>query len=229
MIARFALSLLPWRASLFGRYEGRRSDQAAEALWRGEKEMSVTWCRISRVIDSILTWWHGIPVQWGPVAGYVSLIILMVTGVRKMILRRRVVALGPGKELREALVRARTRLNDIKASPRRSSWFLKDERNETGQTVLDFAGQVHDKKLRKSVTEVANAWESAFTVAPPERPAYSGVMKDGASTAAPQQAADAAEDNERFQRQADAVKRGLESLNLALGRLDTLEKRVRGR
>ncbi|MEV1199132.1 hypothetical protein [Microbispora rosea] len=181
------------------------------------------------MIDSILTWWHGVPVQWGPVAGYVSLIIIIVTTVRKAILRRRVVALGPGKELREALVKARTRLNDINTSPRRSSWFLKDERNETGRTVRDFVGQVHDKKLRKFVTEVADAWEKAFAEAPPERPAYSGVLKDGVSTAAPQQAADNAEDMERFQRQADAVKLGLESLNLALGRLDTLEKRIRGR
>jgi hypothetical protein len=164
------------------------------------------------------------------VAGYLSLFILMINGIRKWFIRRRIVAIGPVKDVREALVKTRTRLNDIKADPRRSPWFLKEERNETDAAISDLVGQVHDAKLSRYLREVADAWKGAFASAPPPRGGDYGVTVPGpVDPIALRQAAEASEDAECFQRQADAVKFGLKSLGLALARLDALEKKTRGR
>lgn len=82
-------------------------------------------------------------------------------------MRRHKLALGAADdELREALITARTRFEDIVTEGRRAAWFSAEERRETGRRIQDLAGRRADQVLRDELARVVKAWDDAVVVAP---------------------------------------------------------------
>ncbi|MFI5880194.1 hypothetical protein [Streptomyces sp. NPDC051554] len=148
-------------------------------------------------------------------------------GIRKWRDHRNKLALGPAdNELRQALAAARSRFEDVIAQGRRADWFRTDERRETGRTVEDLVGRRTDQILRNELTEVANAWKQTAANAPrPSRPQIRSMNH----VTTPQERAESEHVRERFGKETEEARKGLEHIKAALTRLDELERKTHGR
>ncbi|MGX1763339.1 hypothetical protein ACWIG5_41695, partial [Streptomyces lydicus] len=77
--------------------------------------------------------------------------------------RRHMVALGPdGMAVREALTTARSLFGEIiDERGCDASWFLAEERRDTGQRLKDLSQRRDDPELRQAMVRVAQAWGDA--------------------------------------------------------------------
>ncbi|MFJ6895652.1 hypothetical protein [Streptomyces hokutonensis] len=148
-------------------------------------------------------------------------------GIRKWRDRTAKLALGAAAdELREALITARTRFEDIVAAGRRADWFTAEERRETGRTIEDLIGRRTDQTLREHLTEVAQAWDQAFAHAPG---AAGPMFRWSDHVTTPQEREESARVQTQFGKEADVARTGLQHIKAALTRLDELERKTHGR
>jgi hypothetical protein len=135
-------------------------------------------------------------------------------------LRRR--AMGPAKELREALVGSRTTFNEIGSmGGRDKSYFLDREKKMTGQNLLDLVNQLEDVELTSYLDQAGKAWDQAAALAPPKR--GGGLVN---LSAPPSDALRKAEEARAglYAEQTDRADEGIKACNDALGRLNALER-----
>jgi hypothetical protein len=136
-------------------------------------------------------------------------------------------ALGAAPDdLREALITARTRFEDVVAQGRRADWFMAEERRETGRKVEDLIGRRTDQTLRQHLTQVAQAWDQAFAHAPG---AAGPMVRWSNHVPTPQEREESGRVQMRFGKASDVARTGLEHIKAALTRLDEPERRAHGR
>ncbi|TMR88118.1 hypothetical protein [Nonomuraea basaltis] len=190
------------------------------------------------LLEDLASWWNGLDwsqAQWGPIPAWLGLLFTfitlttgLVTWVAKRRTRRLRRAMGPADDLRDALKTIRRLFQDIAAEPRRSPWFIDEQRREAGQRLRDEAERLDDAKLQKHVRSAADAWDAAFAAAPPsEGPfiAYAGSDTIISARSDQQRAAD----GPRFAMQSEQAHAGLSAVGAALERLNRLERKVVGR
>lgn len=159
--------------------------------------------------------------------GWLAFIVTVVTGGRKIWLRRHAVALGADDDkLREALESARTYFEDIVHEGQRAPWFTDEKRRETARKIRDLAERRSDETLRTELTRVADAWDEAFALAPGAAGPW--FLREGQDET-PQQRAESARVQEQFGKESDVARRALKHVAVALARLNKLERRTIGR
>ncbi|MEV6542302.1 hypothetical protein [Streptomyces sp. NPDC051665] len=148
-------------------------------------------------------------------------------GIRRVFDRRARLALGAAPDdVREALITARTRFEDIVTEGRRANWFTAEERRETARAIRDLMGRGTDQTLREHLTRVVDAWDEAFALAP----GAAGPMAQwGLQPISPQEREESARVQTQFGKEADVSRTALEDIASALTRLDELEQRTHGR
>ncbi len=81
--------------------------------------------------------------------------------------RRR--AIGPSKDIREMVGRARTLFIEvISLGGKDRSYFLAEDRKILGKEIRDLIGQVNDDELRDLFVQIADAWDFTAANSPPE-------------------------------------------------------------
>lgn len=87
------------------------------------------------------------------------------TNKRREDLRRR--AMGPSKDVRETVGRARTLFIEvISLGGKDRSYFLAEDRKIIGREIRDLIGQVDDDELRDLFVQIATAWDYAAANSP---------------------------------------------------------------
>lgn len=168
-------------------------------------------------------WWD----DWPKLAGWAAFAVTIIAAGWRSWVRRRKVALGAADgDLREALVIARTRFEDITTpGGQRADWFTAEERRETDRRIEDLTERRSDPALRAALEGVVGAWRSSFGEAPPWRN-RSGYL-DHQPT--PQEREQQQADQQRFARQIEFAHAGLDHVKTALARLNELERKTLGR
>jgi hypothetical protein len=128
--------------------------------------------------------------------------------------------------VRTQLTAMRTLFTDITAEGRRTDWFLDSQRQESGRQLRDLVERLGDHKLKRSMTEVADAWDKAFALAPATR---GPMVRWTDDVITPQERARSAADQKRFGEQSEVAHEALEQVKSALSRLNALERRTTGR
>ncbi|MFF0243538.1 hypothetical protein [Streptosporangium sandarakinum] len=164
-------------------------------------------------------------LQWGQVPGYLAFTVVCWQGIRKWWNRRRVVALGPQKEVREALAAAKVLFADITTEPKRTDWFKSQERRYTAEQLRDVADQVGDRSIREHLLAAAQSWEAAAASAPEDMPYVT--FLDAPPTAL--ELAREAEDKALYEVQVNHARVGVEVVREAIRRMNDIERKTRGR
>jgi hypothetical protein len=135
--------------------------------------------------------------------------------------RNRHRVLGNADEARSAIGAARRRFEEVIAhGGETSSYFTRDENNQTGQLLKDAADRTDDASLGTLLIEAAEAWDNAWGHAPPPRGAR--VIVGGERT--PGQRKIDAERAEGTNREVECGRRGLEKCEQAMARLNELDR-----
>jgi hypothetical protein len=170
------------------------------------------------------SWWGDWP-KFLP--GWLAFMATLGTLLYKAWTRRYVVALGPdGMAVREALTTARSLFGEIiDERGCDASWFLAEERRDTGQRLKDLSQRRDDPELRQAMVSVAQAWGDASGSAPPSRVmmAYADMPETPQEQRRRQRYAAARA------RQVDVAREGIERVETALKRLNKLERKIFGR
>ncbi|WP_432019162.1 hypothetical protein [Streptomyces sp. 1222.5] len=181
---------------------------------------------LAAAIAATQTHWWDDWLKFTP--GWLVFVWTLGTGVRKAWVRHHKAALGADdKELRAALEAARMRFEDIIAEGRRAPWFVEDERRETGRKIRDLAGRPRDKTLRTELTQVADAWDKVFALAPGRGDFRELYMPHG--NLSPQEQQERVRVQEQFGKQADVARGALDHIRAALNCLNELERKTLGR
>ncbi|WP_182880471.1 hypothetical protein [Microbispora sp. H10949] len=190
------------------------------------------------VFGGLIAWWNTIDwskAEWGPVPAWLGLTLTLITVFGSLIawwwrrkVRRVRRAMGPAQDLRAALHTTRLALQDIVVEPRRSPWFIDEDRRETAQTLRDLAGRLDDRKLRAQLTKASGAWDAAFASAP-GADGFWAMYEGDAEPVTPRTAVDRAQDGPRFEKQGEHARAGLDAVEDALTRLNQLERKTVGR
>ncbi|MGW5136195.1 hypothetical protein [Streptomyces sp. NPDC004135] len=170
------------------------------------------------------SWWHDWP-KFLP--GWLAFLATIGTVLYKAWTRRHVVALGPDDvAVREALTTARRLFEEIiDERGVDATWFLAEERRDTGQRLRDLSQRRDDPELRGAMTGVAQAWSDSSASAPPSRVlmAYADVSESPQERRRRQKYAQARA------RQVNYAREGIEGVETALRRLNKLERKIFGR
>ncbi|TGB03200.1 hypothetical protein [Streptomyces sp. MZ04] len=159
--------------------------------------------------------------------GWLAFLATAGTWIYKAWVRRHHVALGADPvALRAAVEAARTHFEDItSAGGKRADWFQDEERRDTDRTIEDLRERLSDERLRTGLTGVIAAWRVAFGHAPPRR-ILGGYIEDYLTA---RDRKEAQEDQERYDLQIQAAQAGLSDAQLAVRRLNELERKTIGR
>ncbi|GAA3832429.1 hypothetical protein GCM10022403_076940 [Streptomyces coacervatus] len=168
-------------------------------------------------------WWQDWPKF---VPGWLAFLATTYSLARTGLTRFHRRALGPDDTVvREQLVLARAHFQDItSAGGRREKWFMADDRKRTAQSLRDLAERRRNKRLKIAIQRVADAWDEASSLAPPDRILMSLAGKE----MTPEERSRQAADREQLGRQADVARRGIERVAESLSRLNRLEQRTIG-
>ncbi|WP_028804388.1 hypothetical protein [Streptomyces sp. 142MFCol3.1] len=173
------------------------------------------------------SWWADWP-KFAP--GWLAFLVTTGTLVRKTWTRRRQLALGPeAQELRTQLTEFRALLEEVTSGNCRTDWFLHDERREAARALRDSAERRDDETLKLAMTRMADAWDEIFALAPAPRakvrfvgdPVREGVRRE--------YALGASSDLERLQKMTDVAHTALIDVEIAVERLNALERSTHGR
>ncbi|MGW9598848.1 hypothetical protein ACWHBW_15760 [Streptomyces albidoflavus] len=146
--------------------------------------------------------------------------------IRMWLTRRHRLALGGDPEdLRAQLVAARRMFMEMRTKGRKADWFAKHEHQDLGQSLQDHADRRTDKELTSAVNDVAEAWNTARSLAPPSR---ARVYAAGVPSPEHYKIQDR-EDRQHMTEQAEAAEQGAVRAEAALRRLNILERRTTGR
>lgn len=164
--------------------------------------------------------------------GWLAFVFTVGAGVQQWRVRRHKLALGPDDDAaREQLTKARALFVDITAQDgQRAKWFDNEERRQIGQLISDLAVRRKDQKLKDAMLSVANSWQTALAVAPPERVRVRWLDKLDQNVPLSQlEQEQAAEDLIRTNLQLEAARAGIKHIKTAIDRLNELETRTHGR
>ncbi|MEV6759529.1 hypothetical protein AB0N16_02550 [Streptomyces sp. NPDC051105] len=103
--------------------------------------------------------------------GWLAFVVTVGAGIRKVWTRFHRVALGADHDkLREQLASMRGLFEEITTQGGlTSSWFLDKDRREVARGLRDLSERRTDKLLKNALSKIAEAWDEAFAVAPPDR------------------------------------------------------------
>ncbi|MFD3503733.1 hypothetical protein [Streptomyces sp. NPDC058678] len=169
-------------------------------------------------------WWQ----DWLKfVPGWLAFLATIYALVRAGINRRHHLSIGPDADaVREQLTECRRLFGEVVATGRRSDWFLKDERRDIAERLRDLAVRRTDRQLRAALETVAETWDKSFAMAPGTTGTI-GRWSDQEPT--PRERQRRAEEQQRFEEQADVAREGVQHVSAALARLNELERHTTGR
>ncbi|MFJ8595506.1 hypothetical protein [Streptomyces sp. NPDC093598] len=170
------------------------------------------------------SWWDDWP-KFLP--GWLAFLATVGTWAHKAWTRRHKVALGPDDEaVRLALTTARGLFREIiDQRGFEVTWYLAEERRDAGQRLKDLSRRRDDPQLVEAMTLVAQAWADAAAGAPPSRI----MMTYGDEPQTPRELRRRRKHDEARERQVDSARVGIERVETALERLNTLERKAFGR
>lgn len=170
------------------------------------------------------SWWDDWP-KFLP--GRLAFLATVGAWAHKAWTRRHKVALGPDDEaVRLALTTARGLFREIVDQRGfEVTWYLAEERRDTGQRLKDLSYRRDDPHLKEAMTRVAQAWDDAAASAPPSRI----MMAYADEPEAPREQRRRRKHDEARERQVHSARAGIEQVEAALERLNTLERKAFGR
>ncbi|MFF3410662.1 hypothetical protein ACFYW8_31525 [Streptomyces sp. NPDC002742] len=140
------------------------------------------------------------------------------------------IALGPEAEaLRTQLVQFRSLLEDVTSGPKYADWFRHDDQRGVGRALSDSAARRDDETLKLAMTRVADAWKEIFTLAPTDRTRVRFLGGIEETRYRQQDACRAASDREKFSKMTEVAHTAQIDVEIAIDRLNSLERKTHGR
>ncbi|MEV0203722.1 hypothetical protein AB0H97_00825 [Streptomyces sp. NPDC050788] len=171
------------------------------------------------------SWWADWP-KFAP--GWLALLVTLGTLTRKTWTVRQNIALGPeASELRTQLVQFRALLEEV--GTKHTDWFLHEDRREVARFLRDSADRRDDETLKLAVTRVADAWDEIFALAPAPRMRVRFLGGVEETRYRREDALRAAADLDQFHKMTAVAQTALIDVQIAIGRLNELERRTHGR
>jgi len=131
-------------------------------------------------------------------------------------------AAGPATDTRDALEGARRDFDEIiSLGGQTQTFFLDERRRESGQRLHDLSDRTEDPSLSAALLEVSIAWDNASAYAPPPP-----VARFVDLSAPPGESPEEAERRRKKELQVDVARDGREKCQMAIDRLNELERNV---
>ncbi|MCX4616056.1 MULTISPECIES: hypothetical protein [Streptomyces] len=160
--------------------------------------------------------------------GWLAFLVTMVTLIRKTWTVRQNLALGPeASSLRTQLIQFRALLEEV--STKYTDWFLHEDRREVARALRDSAERRDDETLQLAMTRVADAWDELFALAPAPRVRSPWVGGAEETRHRREDALGAASDLDQFHKMTEVARSAMVDVEIAIGRLNELERRTHGR
>ncbi|WP_330282086.1 hypothetical protein [Streptomyces sp. NBC_00588] len=169
--------------------------------------------------------------DWPKLAGWAAFAVTLLTGGWRWWVRNRFkLALGPeAKELRDQLVEFRALLEEVTTTPRYTDWFVHEDRREVARALRDSAARRDDETLKLAMTRVADAWDEIFALAPAPRMRVRFLGGVEETRYRREDAERAAADLEKFQKMTEVAHTAQIDVEIAIDRLNALERHTHGR